>query len=100
MDSNFTFTQASNGCISDPTTPITVHKQTCFDPVVNGSRCLARYYKPLRANVSNGASPYYQWTGPSFNGTVASFAVTAAGPYQVTVTDQNLCGYIFKVQIF
>ena len=68
--------------------------------MVNGSRCLTDT-TTITANVSNGASPYtYQWTGPSFNGTVASFAVTAAGPYQVTVTDQNLCVASSSVQIF
>ncbi len=96
----FTYTQASNGCISDPTSPITIHAKPSLDITVNGSRCLTDTTS-ITALVTGGSVPYdYQWTGPSFTSTVNSFAVTAAGPYAVTVTDQNLCSVTSSVQIF
>lgn len=96
----FTFTQASNGCISDPTSPITVHAKPNLTIDINGSHCLTDS-TAISAQVTGGLAPYdYQWTGPSFTSTLDSFNVIAAGPYQVTVTDQNLCSSTGTAQIF
>lgn len=97
---SFTFTQASNGCISDPTLPITIHAKPNLSIQVNGSQCLTDS-TALFANVTSGLAPYnYQWIGPSLSSTLDSINVIAAGPYEVTVSDQNLCTSSATVSIF
>ena len=88
---NVTVTDGS-GCTAAGSGTLTVHQ----NPTVSVNSATACPNSPngtLTATVSGGTGPYtFSWTGPGgFTSSSNPINVTAAGTYNVTVTDTNLC---------
>ena len=88
----FTFTQTSTGCVSNPTTTITIGAGLTSSINYNGSVCLTATSQ-LTANRTGGTSPFtYAWTGPSgFTGNAQTVSITQSGNYYLTITDATGC---------
>lgn len=88
----FTFTQTSNGCISNPTATITIGPGLTSSINYNGSVCLTAASQ-LTANRTGGTSPFtYTWTGPSsFTGNTQTVNITQSGNYYLSITDATGC---------
>ncbi|MFM1915167.1 MAG: hypothetical protein RLZZ531_836, partial [Bacteroidota bacterium] len=88
----------NNGCNSSQTWTITQPSPITMQSVNTNILCYGQSSGSITAQASGGVAPYqYQWT----NGLSGSVIVNqVAGPYFVTVTDDNGCSSTFSDTIY
>ena len=92
----------NNGCTTEHEFDITVHEAPDISAGSSAPLCLgddlvlAAGFNPSSSSSTTSATATYAWSGPGFSATIQnptnpSVFASSAGPYTVTVTDDNGC---------